>query len=653
MNQALVLLTICFTINGILLLVLFLKQRKDRDFSHTVFVLTVLSVMIWSVSNYLADASKNEEGALFWTRFSFIPALWMGYGLVLFSQLFPLRRSVKLILILYTPFIIILSWLSLTNTIVQSVTLSLGQGVTDVAIGGGYLVILLFYFLLIGHATLNLSKNFRASQNTKRQQVLLTLFGWTSFLCIAVITNALLPMLTGNANWSKFGPLGSILMVGSITYAIIKHNFLDIRIIIQRGLIYTALLSIIVSTYVTLIFVTEYLVTFTEESIIVSGLITTIIGIFGVPPLTQFFKRITNPFFFKNAYDYAHTVKELTETLNATLSREKIIEQSTQILTATVKPTYVRFALSKNDNTSGMMTLPIISNGKNIGKLIVGEKKSGDLYTKEDVSLLETFTSLAGVALEKANLYSQVEEYAKNLEQKVEERTKEVVAIQKDKEELMAEISHGLQTPLTIMKGEIFLLKKAKVPEENLKVFDASIDRVSVFINRLLSLSRIESSSKDTWTIFDISTLIETSCEIFKQTTAQNKITFSETVEKDIQFFGKKEELDELISNILSNAIKYMGDKEIKEITLVAARKNDLLEIRIKDNGLGIRQENIPKLFKKFSRIKDEGTKGITGTGLGLAICQKIAQNHKGSITVESVYGEGSTFIITLPLKLA
>jgi K+-sensing histidine kinase KdpD len=132
---------------------------------------------------------------------------------------------------------------------------------------------------------------------------------------------------------------------------------------------------------------------------------------------------------------------------------------------------------------------------KKIGKLIVGKKLSGDSYSPKDINLLETFTKQAGIALEKAFLYKQVEDYARTLEEKVEERTQEVVAIQKEQETMMLEISHGLQTPLTIMKGELFLMRKQGHDTKRVDTIDASIDRISSFIYRFLSLTKLESAA--------------------------------------------------------------------------------------------------------------------------------------------------------------
>jgi signal transduction histidine kinase len=282
---------------------------------------------------------------------------------------------------------------------------------------------------------------------------------------------------------------------------------------------------------------------------------------------------------------------------------------------------------------------------------MLGEKRSGDRYTEEDLSLLNTFTKQAGTALEKASLYKQVKEYAKNLEQKVEERTKEIAAIQKEQETLMLEISHGLQTPLTIMKGELFFLRKQGYDTEKIDTIDASIDRISAFIYRFLSLSKLETAQENKKDHLDLGQTLQGVASFFKQEVKEKNIQLKTELSEDIKIEGNKEEIEELISNLISNSIKYTSKErpQIIEISLVES-KNDAI-VTIKDTGIGIKEENIQNLFKKFYRIKEQETKGIPGTGLGLVICKKIVDIHGGTITVTSVFGEGTTFSITLPKK--
>lgn len=123
----------------------------------------------------------------------------------------------------------------------------------------------------------------------------------------------------------------------------------------------------------------------------------------------------------------------------------------------------------------------------------------------------------------------------------------------------------------------------------------------------------------------------------------------SGTIPPDIFVTGIKEELEELFSNLISNSIKYMRKDGPRGISINLSTDKENAIITLRDDGIGIKDENLPNLFKKFYRIKETETKGIQGTGLGLVICKKIIDKHNGTLHVESTFGTGSTFIITIP----
>jgi signal transduction histidine kinase len=638
-------------------LLFFVINKKNNNIGSTlerVFVGSLFSLIVWSSCNYFADTSTTLASGLFWTRASFPAALYMCLSIFYFSCIFPIqKKSCRPQVIFYIIIVTLFSLLSMGSFVIRSITLDPTIGVANVDVGSLYTFVVITYLALIIHATYNFISNYRNLSGKPKVQTKYVLIGWSTFLTFAVITNAVLPLITGNANWSKFGPLGSVVMTFSITYAIVRHQFLDLKIIIQRGLIYSILLSIIITTYLALIFTFEHLFTKSNETaFLISALVTTCVGIFGVPPLKKYFQKVTDRFFFKDSYNYAEVLSRLTDVLNKNVSLEAITSKSTEILKNNLKIETVTIVL-KNDkkiNTDGVHFLEIKSNKKNIGQLILGEKRSGDPYTPEDTHLLETFTKLAGTALEKASLYKQVQEYAKTLEKRVEERTQEVVAIQKEQETLMLEISHGLQTPLTIMKGELFFLRKQGHDTTRVDTIDTSIDRISTFILRFLSLSRLETTLVNKKEILNLKDLLNNVVLFFDQETKSKNIQLTATIEKNVFVEGNKDELEELFSNLVSNSIKYMKKDGKRSIQISLSEDTSNASIALTDTGIGIRDENLPNLFKKFYRVKESETKGITGTGLGLVICKKIVDIHGGTISVTSTFGEGTTFKITLPV---
>ena len=214
----------------------------------------------------------------------------------------------------------------------------------------------------------------------------------------------------------------------------------------------------------------------------------------------------------------------------------------------------------------------------------------------------------------------------------------------------MLEISHGLQTPLTVMKGELFFLRKQGADQEKIEVLDTSIDRISAFIYRLLNISQLESSLGKEQRELSLSSTLTSLLGFFQEEALRKNIILSGKIDNNITILGNEDEITELFSNLISNSIKYIGQKSEKTIAVEATIHDTVTVVTIKDSGIGMEALEVKKLFQKFSRIKNEYTKNIPGTGLGLAICKKIVEIHKGTIAVTSNLGEGTSIAISLPL---
>lgn len=619
---------------------------KKRTLEGVIFSIFSISFGLWALSIYITLLSSS----LFWSRTAFLGAI-LGIGsLFIFSCIFPGNRYLskkQLLAITFIP--IFLSLNIYTDMMIRTVDV-VNNSITG-TFGPLMIIYQIFSPIYIFGSMYIIFKKYKTSPEQEKNKLRYVLLGISLFVGPAVITNAVLPLWFKIYSLNSLGPIFSILMIVSISYAIIRHQFLDIKIVIQRGIIYSILLTTITGVYVFFVFSFELFFSKSNEtSVFISALITTLVGIFGVPPLKKYFQKKTDRIFFKNAYDYKEVLSSLTDALNTNIVLDSITEKTANILKQSVKAETVIFSFEKSaPKEDNCISLPIQSNKKIIGNLILGKKRSGDPYTQEDISLLTTFTKQAGTALEKASLYKQVKEYARTLEQKVEERTREIVAIQKEQETLMLEISHGLQTPLTIMKGELFFLRKQGYDNERVDNIDTSIDRISSFIYRFLSLSKLDTTVSSEKIKINLSSLLLRVVSFFEKEAEEKGIEIFLEAEEDILMEGNKEELEELFSNLINNSIKYMAKEGKREIHLRLTEDTTSIIVMLQDTGIGIRAEHIPNLFKKFYRVKESETKGIQGTGLGLVICKKIIDLHQGTINVNSTFGEGSTFTITFP----
>lgn len=223
------------------------------------------------------------------------------------------------------------------------------------------------------------------------------------------------------------------------------------------------------------------------------------------------------------------------------------------------------------------------------------------------------------------------------------------------RKEFVANVSHELKTPLTSIKSytETLLdgaLEDRDISENFLKVVDSETDRMARLVKDLLQLSSIEYNQiKWNKRKNNLVKIIENS--ILKVSmTAKNKmqsVTF-EVKEEEIIGYMDSDRIEQVILNILSNAIKYTPDHG--KIKVLLDKEENQAVIRIIDNGIGIPKEDIPRLFERFYRVDKARSRELGGTGLGLSIASQIIEAHQGKIHIISNEGEGTEVVIILPL---
>lgn len=217
--------------------------------------------------------------------------------------------------------------------------------------------------------------------------------------------------------------------------------------------------------------------------------------------------------------------------------------------------------------------------------------------------------------------------------------------------------AHELRTPLTVIRGYAELLNSevgsnlSPEHQEHLHRLTYNASNLGTLIDNLLNVSKIEKGSyKVEPAAVDLSALIKnTVTDMMDQANSKGqKLTFTEPVEKLPLVMADRSRIAQVLINLITNAITYTPVGESIEVSIV---KNDkFLQVKVKDTGIGIPKEALPKLFTKFFRVSSVLEQGSKGTGLGLFISKSIVNMHGGEITVESEVGKGSTFSFTLPI---
>lgn len=232
--------------------------------------------------------------------------------------------------------------------------------------------------------------------------------------------------------------------------------------------------------------------------------------------------------------------------------------------------------------------------------------------------------------------------------------------LDKSRREFVANVSHELRTPLTSIKGATeTILSYPDMPEEmrnnflNMAIEESN--RMLRIVQDLLTLSRLD-NNRTQWKIthFDLSHMLEHIVDVIKKTPEveerHHKVEY--IVSGNLpEISGDRERLEQVIVNIMSNAVKYTAENGLIELIARPSSNGQKVLIEVRDNGIGIPEEDVPRLFERFYRVEKSRTSDTGGTGLGLAIAKEITEAHGGSIQIKSKPGEGTTVRIVLPIE--
>ncbi|MBE3558563.1 MAG: hybrid sensor histidine kinase/response regulator [Ktedonobacteraceae bacterium] len=249
-----------------------------------------------------------------------------------------------------------------------------------------------------------------------------------------------------------------------------------------------------------------------------------------------------------------------------------------------------------------------------------------------------------------------LEQHARSLEEQVQQRTQELVAANAAKDEFLSVASHELKTPLSSLKAMTQLLRRQFERSNspyltNLMNMERSIRRMEMLVNDLLNTSLIETGM---FTLNRTRCNLVTLCNNIREEylMGSNLPVVLELTNEPVMVEIDMNRITQVILNLLSNAQKYSPRGAPIIVTLKRSGQEGI--IAVSDRGVGIPQEMLPYIFDRFFRVPDVEvqTGSSVGLGLGLYIARKIVERHGGSIEVESVPGQGSTFTVRLPLLI-
>jgi signal transduction histidine kinase len=520
-----------------------------------------------------------------------------------------------------------------------------------------------------------------------------------------------------------------ILIPVTFAYAIFRHDLLDVNIVVRRGLFYVAFIGVAGALYfiILLVFSVGAQRAPLSRSPMFPLLFASLV-VFITEPLRRRFWRFADQIYFRRGYDYRQILRQASEDMARVRHSLEVLAKLEGTVQEALEPDMVRVvlldvvtrsgalaqlcaqsemavsalslseeellpeslrakALAELEEHQARIALPLLFEGTLLGLLTLGQKKSGLLYTSEDLSLLRTLSNQSAVALENAKKFQMIEDLNASLEQKVIERTRALEEakgwlVQSEKMaalgRLVAGVAHELNNPSNVIGHASDAMSDAASRAftllEKLEGLPSLSDEDKGTLEAEKKQQKLARAKEDVAVMRDVlqsaarriaSVVLDLRTFSRGRVDEAREANIPEEIERSLRMLGPKlpanieivkrfdprqtlvcypDALGQVFLNLLANAVDAAVDTCVIQIT--TQTKGDFYEIIVQDNGPGISSEVLSHIFEPFFTTKDPGK----GTGLGLWVSYQIVSRHGGVLEAESALGKGALFRVRLPL---
>jgi signal transduction histidine kinase len=678
------------------------RQQTNRIFSS----LSSLSG-IYALANYLAD--HDQTRGLFWVRSTFVLGALLVMFMLLFLGGFPrklLSQRTSILIIASSVFIAVISCF---KSFIPSVILHPQK--TEVVTGSLYIVFIIFLvFGLFGMVALILYQ-LRQSTNLERERVKYVAIGLVVTALLLATTNLFLPLLQGNNNLADLGSYFILIFISFTTFAIIRHRLFNIRRVVARSVAYTLLLATLAVFYIAAGFALTNIFSPTDAASKTQLVLNTVLALilaFTFQPLRRFFERVTDRIFYRDRYDSQAVLNNFSKILVSELNLDRILKRALAELCESVHIQFGQLIIFNHDRVYRVehygplpqrlmvapeltrlghamlvadeldggerkslmdrhgirVTLSLRTREEFVGYLLLGDKLSGDIYSSQDLKLLEIIGKELAVAILNAKAYAEIQEFNLTLQARVEHATnrlrvanRHLKELDRAKDEFISMASHQLRTPLTTIKGYLSMMlegdagKLTSAQKEFVNYAFGSSERMVNLISDLLNVSRLSAGrfliqTKPT----DMVQMIDDEVRQLSQHASAKgiKLIFERPLRPLPPAQIDDNKTRQVVMNFIDNAIYYT---QAGEVRVVLGQTGDRVRFEVHDTGIGVPEDARKKLFTKFYRAGNAQVLRPDGTGLGLYLAKRVVQDQGGTIIFSSVEGKGSTFGFELPFN--
>lgn len=293
--------------------------------------------------------------------------------------------------------------------------------------------------------------------------------------------------------------------------------------------------------------------------------------------------------------------------------------------------------------TRSVAAVPLLFHGETVGVFEVLNKKSGDVYTSDDLTILETLASQAAVAILSNLLFDEVRQ-----------AFQEVDELEKMKSNFIAITSHELRTPLGLVLGHATYLNELidePTIKQQVEVIIRSANRLKSIIEDLSNVNDFQSgNSRLRHRLLSINHVMTKVVNSQLKDAQEKSITINIRLpESDLVVDADEEKITIALNNLVANAITFTDNGG--HVLVTAERLPGHIQVSVIDNGIGIPARDLPRVFDRFFQVQSHLTRRHGGMGLGLSVAKAMVELHKGQIWVESNEGKGSKFTFILPTQ--
>lgn len=709
---------IVLVINSLIVLGLLLAGatvlfRDAKPVLNRLFFAFVVALSTWIVANFFSNNFNiTYNQALLANHLTLFASGVVLILLLLFSIFLSGRKASPAVITGITILFIIYS-LSLTKWVFESIIRQ--DNVYAINFGDLSGVYFLAIFVNIIAVIFVLLKGRKNAKGIQRDRINTFFWGVSILIGINVATNALLPVLGNQYALTSFGPLSGVVVVYVLWLSIVKHKLFDIQLVVARSMAYVLSIAVLVGVYfLASFFVINNLITDSTDNLVyeIATASLLVVGALLFSPIKKYFDRLTNKVFYRDAYDSESFLAEVNKIVVSNVDADMLLKRVSEVITTNLKTDFTLFGLYKTSyverriigvgdtkmdqdafaDLAGFMGThtdrvlatfdlsPEMTDLKRIlqsfdvevvaklnpfaeldspgyGLLLLGPKKSGNQYSKQDLAVIRIIAGELSIAVQNALRFEEIERFNVTLQGKVNDATRKLrrnneklEAMDETKDEFISMASHQLRTPLTSVKGYVSMVLEGDAGEINdmqrklLEQAFTSSQRMVFLIADLLNLSRlrtgkfvIEASPSN------LADVIEGEVAQLKETALSRSLKLKYTKPKDFPTLMLDEtKIRQVIMNFVDNAIYYTPAGGEIEIRLTETEK--MVEFTVRDNGIGVPKSEQHHLFNKFYRAKNAQKARPDGTGLGLFMAKKVVVAQGGAIVFSSSEGKGSVF---------